>query len=72
MTTNKADRLSSREAEVLKLVAKGATNKEVGDSLLISENTVRAHLHNIMGKLHLVNRTQAVAYALKKGLINNA
>lgn len=61
--------LTSREIEVLQQVAQGTSNKEIGDSLLISENTVRVHLSHILDKLHLANRTQAVAYAFKKGLI---
>jgi DNA-binding NarL/FixJ family response regulator len=60
--------LSPREGEVLQLVAKGATNKEIGESLFISENTVKTHLQNIMEKLHLANRSQAAAYAVEKGL----
>ncbi|MFC2010199.1 response regulator [Chloroflexota bacterium] len=61
--------ISSREVEVLELVAEGATNKEIGDALFISENTVKTHLQNIMEKLHLANRSQAAAYAVQKGLI---
>ena len=61
--------LTPREVEVLQQVAQGASNKKIGDSLFISENTVRVHLCNIMDKLHLANRTQAVAYAFRKGLI---
>ncbi len=64
--------LSLREMEALKLVAQGLTNKEIADSLYISENTVKTHLRNIMEKLHLTNRSQAVAYAFKKGLIKSA
>ena len=60
--------LSPREGEVLQLVARGATNKEIADSLFISENTVKTHLQNILEKLHLANRSQAAAYAVKKGL----
>ncbi len=63
------DVLSPREGEVLQLVAQGATNKGIGDSLFISENTVKTHLRNIMEKLHLANRSQAAAYAVKKGLV---
>jgi len=63
--------LSPREDEVLRLVAQGATNREIADSLFISENTVKTHLKNIMEKLHLANRSQATAYAVKKGLIQN-
>jgi len=61
--------LSPREGEVLHLVAQGATNKEIADSLFISENTVKTHLKSIMEKLHLANRSQAAAYAVKKGLV---
>jgi DNA-binding NarL/FixJ family response regulator len=63
--------LSPREGEVLQLVAKGATNKEIGESLFISENTVKTHLQNIMEKLHLANRSQAAAYAVEKGLVQH-
>lgn len=63
--------LSPREGEVLQLVAQGATNKEIADSLFISENTVKTHLQNILDKLHLANRSQAAAYAVKKGLAPN-
>lgn len=61
--------LSPREGEVLQLVAQGATNKEIADSLFISENTVKTHLKSIMEKLHLANRSQAAAYAVKRGLV---
>ena len=61
--------LSPREVEVLQLVAQGATNKEIADSLFISENTAKTHLRNIMEKLHLANRSQAAAYAVEKGLV---
>ena len=62
--------LSPREGEVLQLVAQGATNKEIADSLFISENTVKTHLRSIMEKLHLANRSQAAAYAVKRGLVH--
>jgi DNA-binding NarL/FixJ family response regulator len=61
--------LSPREGEVLQLVAQGATNKEIADRLFISENTVKTHLRNIMETLHLANRSQAAAYAVRKGLV---
>ncbi len=61
--------LSPREDEVLRLVAKGATNKQIAEALFISENTVKTHLRNIMEKLHLANRSQAAAYAVKRGLV---
>ncbi|MFC1874470.1 response regulator [Chloroflexota bacterium] len=62
--------LSPREEEVLQLIAQGAPNKEIADSLFISENTVKTHLSNIMDKLHLANRSQAAAYAIKRGLVH--
>jgi DNA-binding NarL/FixJ family response regulator len=61
--------LSPREIEVLKLVAQGSTNREIADSLFISENTVKTHLRSIMEKLHLANRSQAAAYAVQRGLV---
>jgi len=61
--------LSPREREVLQQVAQGGTNKEIADSLFISKNTVRAHMRSIMEKLHMANRSQAAAYAVKKGLV---
>jgi len=60
--------LSPREGEVLQLVAQGASNKRIADSLFISENTVKTHLRSIMEKLHLANRSQAAAYAVNRGL----
>ncbi len=62
--------LSPREQEVLQQVAQGSGNKEIAATLFISENTVKTHLRNIMDKLHLANRSQAVAYAIKKGIIS--
>lgn len=60
--------LTAREIGVLKLVAKGLTNQEIADILVISEWTVRTHVRNVMSKLHLANRTQAALYALREGL----
>ena len=57
--------LTQREAEVLQLVAKGASNKEIATELFISENTVKTHMRNIMDKLHLANRSQAAAYGAR-------
>jgi two-component system, NarL family, response regulator LiaR len=64
-----SDQLSERELEVLELIAKGLANQEIADRLVISERTVRNHVGNILGKLHLANRTQAALYALQKGLV---
>lgn len=60
--------LSAREEEVLKLLATGCTNKEIADKLFITMNTARVHIKNILGKLQLRNRQQAVAYAVQHGL----
>lgn len=60
--------LTEREVEVIVLIAQGYSNQMIGDVLFISERTVRTHVSNILGKLHLANRTQAALYALKEGL----
>ena len=60
--------LTSREHEVLQLLTRGQTNKEIAGKLGIAENTVKNHLKNILEKLHLENRVQAVAFALREGL----
>lgn len=64
---NLEEPLTSRELEILNLVAQGLANKEIAKQLEISERTVRTHVSNILEKLHLTNRTQATLYALKKG-----
>lgn len=63
------DLLSKREVEVLRLVATGASNKEVGASLLISSGTARTHVANILRKLNARDRTEAVAKAMQTGII---
>lgn len=60
--------LTQRELDVLRLVARGLTNQDIAKELVISEGTVRFHVSNILGKLHLANRTQAALYALQEGL----
>jgi two-component system, NarL family, response regulator LiaR len=62
------DPLSERELEVLKLVARGLTNQEIADTLIIGERTVGNHISSILSKLHLANRTQAALYALREGI----
>lgn len=62
------DALSQREYEILRWVAKGASNKEIAQQLFISENTVKNHLKNILAKLHLRNRVQLATYAVKQGM----
>jgi DNA-binding NarL/FixJ family response regulator len=63
--------LTERELLVLRLVASGASNHEIAESLSISVNTVKSHLKNILDKLQLDNRTQAATYALRHGLVNS-
>ena len=65
--TEVGDSLSSREQEVLDLVSQGLTNKEVAERLFISENTVKFHMKNILDKLHLRNRSQVIAWAVRRG-----
>lgn len=61
--------LTTREGEVLRHVAAGSTNREVGQALHLSEHTVNFHMKNILQKLHMRNRAQAVAYAIRTGLV---
>jgi NarL family two-component system response regulator LiaR len=60
--------LTRRELEVLRLLARGLTNREIAETLTLSERTIRSHVSNILGKLHLANRTQAARYAYEEGL----
>jgi two-component system, NarL family, response regulator LiaR len=62
--------LSERETEVLHQLAHGRTNREIAEALHISEDTVKTHVGNILSKLQLAHRTQAVIYALKQGLLS--
>ncbi len=64
--------LTPRESEVLQLVTDGRTNREIGAALHITENTVKNHLRNILEKLHLENRVQATAYAVREGLVTRS
>ncbi len=63
-----ADPLTERELDILRLVAQGRSNKEIAEQLVIAEMTVRTHVSNVLGKLHLASRTQAALYALREGL----
>lgn len=64
------DALSEREIEVLRLVAGGNRNREIGERLFISEETVKGHLKHIMDKLGAKDRTEALAIALRRGIIH--
>jgi two-component system, NarL family, response regulator LiaR len=61
--------LTERELEVLKLIAKGSSNEKIAEQLVISVGTVKGHVSNILSKLHLVDRTQAAAYAWQEGIV---
>jgi NarL family two-component system response regulator LiaR len=61
--------LTQREIEVLTLVARGRSNRAIGEQLYIGEATVKTHISNILTKLHLADRTQAAIYALRQGLV---
>jgi len=64
------DELSNREIEVLEQVVTGATNKEIGETLNITQNTVKIHLRNILEKLQVKNRIQAAVHAVREGLVD--
>ncbi len=60
--------LTSREIEVLQELASGITNQEIASRLFISENTVKNHIHNLLEKLKLHNRREAIEFARKHGM----
>ena len=64
------DKLTPREIQILNLLGKGLSNHQIADQLFISENTVKYHVRNLLGKLGVKNRTEAVSYALREGLID--
>lgn len=61
--------LTSREIDVLRLIAQGTTNREIAEKLVISEGTVKNHITNILSRLGLRDRTQAAIYARENGLL---
>ena len=61
--------LTERELEVLMLIANGYPNSQIAEELVISENTVKGHVSNILSKLHLADRTQAAVYAWQQGIV---
>ena len=60
--------LTERELEVLRLLARGMSNREIAKQLTVSEKTVKTHVSNILAKLHLADRTQAALYAVRRGI----
>lgn len=67
--TERDIQLTSREVEVLRLMATGLQNKEIGTALFITEGTVKIHVHNILSKLAVTSRTAAIARALTRALL---
>jgi NarL family two-component system response regulator LiaR len=61
--------LTERELEVLKLIASGLNNSKIAEMLVISQNTVKGHVSNVLSKLHLADRTEAAVYAWKEGIV---
>lgn len=69
MATHDAEELTPRETEVLRLVARGLTNPQIAEKLILSPTTVKTHIQNILQKLGVSDRTQAAVYAVRHGLI---
>jgi DNA-binding NarL/FixJ family response regulator len=67
-----ADRLTARELEVLRLMARGASNREIADALFVSEVTVKSHIGHIFTKLHLRDRAAAIVFAFDHGLVTRS
>ena len=66
--TKTADPLTPRELETLRLIARGQSNQEIAESLVVHERTIAKYVSSILDKLQLANRTQAALYALREGL----
>ncbi len=64
--------LTDREQDVLRLIANGLSNSQIAEQLVISENTVKGHVSNILSKLHLADRTQVAVYAWQKGIVKRS
>jgi NarL family two-component system response regulator LiaR len=62
--------MTERELEILKMIARGYSNSRIAEELVISEYTVKGHVSNILGKLHLADRTQAAVYAWQQGIVH--
>ena len=69
-TANQTEELTPREEEILRLVARGLSNQQIGSRIHISEATVRTHVSHILAKLELSNRVEAALWALRQGLIH--
>jgi two-component system, NarL family, response regulator LiaR len=69
-TPNPFTELTDREMDILRLLANGLSNSKIAAQLVITENTVKGHVSNILGKLHLSDRTQAAIYAWREGVVH--
>jgi NarL family two-component system response regulator LiaR len=69
-STSGEPELTRREMDVLRLIAQGRNNRGISEELVLSEATVKTHVSNILGKLHLADRTQAAIYAINQGLVS--
>jgi len=67
---NPSTKLTTREMEILRLIARGLSNTLIAETLVISENTVKGHVSNILSKLHLADRTQAAVFAWEQGIVH--
>ena len=67
---NPSTELTTREMEILRLIARGLSNTLIAETLVISENTVKGHVSNILSKLHLADRTQAAVFAWEQGIVH--
>ncbi len=68
-TVNVFTELTDREMDVLRLIAAGQSNREIAETLILSEKTVKSHITNILSKLHLSDRTQAAVFAWRQGIV---
>jgi NarL family two-component system response regulator LiaR len=64
--------LSDREFEILRLIASGKSNAEIAELLVIGESTVKTHISNLLGKLHVSDRTQAAVFAWEQGVVRRS
>jgi NarL family two-component system response regulator LiaR len=69
LEVNPFTELSDRELDVLRLIAEGLSNAQIAERLVIGEGTVKSHVTNILGKLHLADRTQAAIFAWREGVV---
>jgi NarL family two-component system response regulator LiaR len=69
-TPDPIEQLTERELDILKLIAQGSSNKEIAETLTVTEKTVKTHVSNVLTKLDVKSRTQAAIYAWQTGLVH--